>query len=84
MSELHRNTIEFSTFDQEARAVLEWPNDTQFERNALRDVAQWPKHMERALGAMARASDTREGPRPRAAWIRCLVKTMTDLGADLV
>lgn len=82
MGELHHNSIDFYTFNAQARAVLEWPNDTLFERDPLRDAVQWPKHMERALDAMARGMDTRKGPRPRKAWISNLLAIMTEDGAS--
>jgi hypothetical protein len=78
MSELHYNSIEFSTFEEAARKVLEAPNDLVFERSDLIPAVEWPRHMERALNAM---KCDQAGPRPRSAWTEYLFEEMRKQGA---
>lgn len=78
--ELARGTMTFPTFEDEAREVLRWPNDTRHERSDLMWAVLWPEHMARALVAIR---ETEDGPRPRDAWIDLLRVTMNTCGAKV-
>ena len=73
MTVLNYGTMDFPTFNEEAREVLRYPNDTHNERHPVLWATLWPSHMERALDAI---SEVEDGPRPREAWIHLLHETM--------